>query len=245
MQPSLVARVWAMAAPLTNLRSLAVLGATGVVVLAGCGQSAPGAQPATGAWAPASGSAAGATGATKLCDYPVSGDPVRPVDPPSGENVPATGTVSATITIDGSPITVTMDRAKAPCTVNNFESLAKQGFYDDTRCHRMLDSGGFVLQCGDPSGSGSGGPGYSFADELTGSETYTAGTVAMANAGPDTNGSQFFLVYEQSGFQPDYTVFGQMDDAGVQAVKEVTAQGLASDGVGPAAPARISTVTLG
>ena len=238
-----------MAAPLTNLRSLAVLGATVVVVLAGCGQSAPGAQPATGAWAPASGSAAGATGATKLCDYPVSGDPVRPVDPPSGENVPATGTVSATITIDGSPITVTMDRAKAPCTVNNFESLAKQGFYDDTRCHRMLDSGGFVLQCGDPSGSGSGGPGYSFADELTGSETYTAGTVAMANAGPDTNGSQFFLVWEDSQLPPSYTVFGTIDAPSRDVVAQIAGEGQDGsygDGTGkPNNPAKITAVTPG
>ncbi|GAA1398272.1 hypothetical protein GCM10009599_28760 [Luteococcus peritonei] len=210
----------------------------GIAALTACGSS-------SGDTSSSPGAGEASQQGTTSCSYPVGGsDPSRPVDPPNDANVPSTGTVSATITIDDKPVTITMDRAKAPCTVNNFESLARQGFYDDIRCHRLLNAGGFVLQCGDPSGTGRGGPGYTFADELTGQEEYTAGTVAMANAGPDTNGSQFFLVYEQSGFKPEYTVFGQMDQAGVQAVTDIAARGMAGN-ESPAAPARISKVTLG
>ncbi len=138
-----------------------------------------------------------------------------------------------------------MDRSKTPCTVNSFESLAKQGWYTNTKCHRLVDQGIFILQCGDPTGTGRGGPGYSFADELTGSETYSKGTVAMANAGPNTNGSQVFLVWEDTQLDPSYTVFGQMDAASTDAVAAVAAQGVAADNVSPNAPALITDVTLG
>ena len=101
--------------------------------------------------------------------------------------------------------------------MNSFVSLAEQGFYDDTPCPRIGDQEGFgILQCGDPTGTGAGGAGYSFADELSGDETYPAGTLAMANAGPDTNGSQFFLVFRDSQFPPSYTVFGTIDEAGLR-----------------------------
>jgi peptidyl-prolyl cis-trans isomerase B (cyclophilin B) len=103
--------------------------------------------------------------------------------------------------------------------------LASQGFFDDTRCHRLVTSGIYVLQCGDPSYSGSGGPGYSFADELSGKEQYGTGTLAMANAGPDTNGSQFFIVFKNSPLPPSYTVFGTIDAQGLAAVKKVAAAG--------------------
>ena len=95
-------------------------------------------------------------------------------------------------------------------------SLAEQGYFDDTTCHRLTTQGIFVLQCGDPTATGGGGPGYSFEDELDGAEKYPAGTIAMANAGPDTNGSQFFLVYEDTELPPSYTTFGTIDDAGLE-----------------------------
>lgn len=184
-----------------------------------------------------------ATGAS--CEYPVSGQAARTVDPPSTTNVARTGTASVTLKLDGKPVTITMDRSKTPCTVNSFESLAKQGWYTNTKCHRLVDQGIFILQCGDPTGTGRGGPGYSFADELTGSETYPKGTVAMANAGPNTNGSQVFLVWEDTQLDPSYTVFGQMDAASTDAVAAVAAQGVAADNVSPNAPALITDVTLG
>ena len=92
-----------------------------------------------------------------------------------------------------------------------------------------------MLQCGDPTGTGSGGPGYSFEDELDGTEKYPAGTIAMANAGPDTNGSQFFLVYEDTELPPSYTTFGTIDDAGLDVVREVADAGVA--GGAPDGPA--------
>ena len=89
--------------------------------------------------------------------------------------MPTTGTVKYVLAMTTGKVTITMDRAKAPCTVNSFVSLAEQGYFDKTKCHRLADSGIFVLQCGDPTGTGSGGPGYQFANETDGTETYTRG----------------------------------------------------------------------
>jgi peptidyl-prolyl cis-trans isomerase B (cyclophilin B) len=99
---------------------------------------------------------------------------------------------------------------KAPCAANSFRFLAGKGFYDGTTCHRMLVDTEGILQCGDPTGTGKGGPGYSFADENLAGAAYPRGTVAMANSGPNTNGSQFFLVFRASSFPPSYTPFGQI-----------------------------------
>jgi peptidyl-prolyl cis-trans isomerase B (cyclophilin B) len=179
------------------------------------------------------------------CAYAVSGSPARPVDPPPTKDVPATGTTTATLTTDEGPITIALDLARTPCTANSFLSLAGQGFYTGTRCHRLTDSGGlYILQCGDPTGTGGGGPGYSFADEVYADDAYPAGTVAMANAGPDTNGSQFFLVYEDSQLPPDYTVFGHMDEASLAVVRRIAANG--RDGSShPNNPAEIERVSVG
>jgi peptidyl-prolyl cis-trans isomerase B (cyclophilin B) len=126
--------------------------------------------------------------------------------------------------MDAGDVTLTMDRSKAPCTVNSFESLADQGYFDDTSCHRLAPD--FVLQCGDPTATGRGGPGYRYADELTGTETYPYGTLAMANAGPNTNGSQFFIIIADGvRLAPSYTVFGSVDAAGMQVIEAIAAQG--------------------
>ncbi len=97
---------------------------------------------------------------------------------------------------------------KAPCTTNSFRFLAQRGYYDNTHCHRLTTQGIYVLQCGDPTGTGSGGPGYEFPDENLAGATYPAGTVAMANAGPNTNGSQFFFTWKDTALSPAYTPFG-------------------------------------
>ena len=112
-----------------------------------------------------------------------------------------------TITTDRGDIVMDLDPALAPQTVNNFVSLARDGFYDGLTFHRVVPE--FVIQGGDPEGSGRGGPGYRFADEPVKGE-YTLGAVAMANAGPDTNGSQFFICIDdcRQKLQPNYNLFG-------------------------------------
>jgi len=166
-------------------------------------------------------------GETTTCEYPADGqEPARDVEAPAAE-APAEGTVTATMTTNFGDITLTLDRADAPCTINSFVSLSEQGFYDDTPCPRIGDQEGFgILQCGDPSGTTSGGPGYAVSDELTGDETYPAGTIAMANTGqPGTNGSQFFLVFRDSQFPPSYTTFGEIDAAGLEVIEAIAKEG--------------------
>ncbi|PXY19227.1 peptidylprolyl isomerase [Prauserella muralis] len=159
------------------------------------------------------------------CEYPKSGDAAKPVDPPSGSDVPSRGTVEVTLRTSQGDIPLTLDRSLAPCTVNSFVSLAEQGFYTDTSCHRISTTGLQMLQCGDPTGSGSGGPGYTFADELFKGLTYGRGILAMANSGPDTNGSQFFMVYGNAPLDPNYTVFGTISDAGLKVIDKVARGG--------------------
>lgn len=185
-------------------------------------------------------------GQTTTCAYERFGQPARPVDPPDTDQVPASGTATLTINMTEGPVTVTLDRAKAPCTVNSFLGLAKQGYYDDTKCHRLVDQGIYVLQCGDPTGTGRGGPGYQFADELTGTESYPAGVVAMANAGRNTNGSQFFFVWADTQLDPDYTVFGTLDQESLAVITSIAAKGISRDNApNPISPATIEGVVLG
>jgi cyclophilin family peptidyl-prolyl cis-trans isomerase len=122
-------------------------------------------------------------------------------------------TYLAVVTTNKGEMTFELNAEAAPETVNNFICLASNGFYDITPFHRVID--GFMIQGGDPTGMGNGGPGYTFGDELPGDDfDYTKGTLAMANAGPDTQGSQFFIVDEdlKGGLPKDYTIFGQMTD---------------------------------
>ena len=194
--------------------------------------------------------------ATVTCEYPEAGDASREVSTPATENISTEGTVTVTLDTTQGPIGMELDRSVAPCTVNVIEHLASEGYYDDTVCHRLTTSGIHVLQCGDPSGSGAGGPGFQFAneyptDELDGPATspviYPRGSIAMANAGPDTNGSQFFLNYEDSPLAPDYTYFGQISEEGLTTldkVAEAGAEGGAADGA-PAEEVRIKTASVG
>jgi len=197
---------------------------------AGCGQHTATAAPAGG----------------KACSYAAGGEAAKKVNLPKTTGL-ATGDPTYVLHTNRGDVAVTLNRAKAPCTVNSFESLAQQGYFNQTSCHRLVTQGIFVLQCGDPTGSGSGGPGYSFGNETSGSDTYVKGVVAMANAGPDTNGSQFFLVYADSTSldrKPNYTVFGQMDTASVAVVAKVAAAGADPQGDGqPLQPVKITSVT--
>jgi peptidyl-prolyl cis-trans isomerase B (cyclophilin B) len=121
-------------------------------------------------------------------------------------------------------ITVRMLTSKAPCTTFSFRFLASRGYFNQTHCHRLTVQGIFVLQCGDPTGTGSGAPGYSFNDENLAGATYPAGTVAMANAGPNTNGSQFFFVWKNTTLSPLYTPFGTVI-GGLNVLQKIAAAG--------------------
>jgi peptidyl-prolyl cis-trans isomerase B (cyclophilin B) len=121
-------------------------------------------------------------------------------------------------------ITVKMLTDAAPCTTFSFRFLASQGYYNRTHCHRLTTQFIYVLQCGDPTGTGSGGPGYAFNDENLAGATYPAGTVAMANAGPNTNGSQFFFTWKDTTLAPDYTPFGTVI-GGMSVLQKIAAAG--------------------
>lgn len=218
----------------------------------------PSATPSPSASAPSTAAGSPAAGP---CSYPAGGQAAKPAQAPSPTPLTRRPT-PATITTDRGTIGVTLEADQAPCTVNSFLSLAKQGYFDGTPCHRLTTSGIYVLQCGDPSGTGAGGPGYSFADELhandariqpckkvttpTGKQTvctYPAGTIAMANSGPDSNGSQFFLVYRDSPLPNAYTVFGRMDASGLKTVQQIAADGLAPGTQGDGSPRKPVTIT--
>ncbi len=126
--------------------------------------------------------------------------------------IDAAKTYTAKVTTNKGDLTIALDAKKAPNTVNNFVVLARYHFFDGTLCHRIIPQ--FAVQCGDPTASGSGGPGYSFNDELPKQGEYKVGSVAMANSGANTNGSQFFIVTGASGaaLQPNYSLFGQVTD---------------------------------
>lgn len=180
------------------------------------------------------------------CSYPAADAPkaVKPVSPPANLSPANTGTVTSTLTLNGQPVTVTLDRKAAPCAVNSFLSLSSQKFYDGTDCWRLTASDALdVLQCGDPSGKGNGGPGYTFADENATATKFPAGTVAMANAGQGTNGSQFFLVYKDSVITGGgYSVFGKLDAAGLKVVQDIAAKGVAG-GAQTGAPVQRATIS--
>ena len=132
--------------------------------------------------------------------------------------VDTTKSYTAVLDTNHGEITLDLDVGRSPLTVNNFVFLAREGFYDGVTFHRCIP--GFVIQGGDPTGTGSGGPGYRFRDELDGPGAYTRGTVAMANAGPNTNGSQFFICVADVGLPHAYTIFGEVT-AGMDAVDSI------------------------
>ena len=191
--------------------------------------------------------------ATVSCDYPAEGQASKPVNPPPAQDVSAEGTVAVTLATSAGTIPLTLDRALAPCTVNNFVSLAEQRYFDATTCHRLTtDPGLQVLQCGDPTGSGSGGPGYTIPDEVFPELTYGRGLLAMAKtAAPNSGGSQFFMVYGDAQLPPDYTVFGSISADGLTVVDQIARTGhddsLASSAGGgmPVQPVTIESATVG
>ncbi len=179
------------------------------------------------------------------CQYPASQDKAaKPVKPPRTGKVPTDpANVSVSMVTDQGHIGLMLANNESPCTVNSFASLIGQKYFDNTKCHRLTTSPDLaVLQCGDPKGDGTGGPGYQFANEYPTDQypandpklkqpvVYPRGTLAMANAGPGTNGSQFFLVYKDSQLPPDYTVFGKIQDDGLATLDKIAKAGVAGGG---------------
>ena len=125
---------------------------------------------------------------------------------------------TATLETNHGEIVIELDPARSPQTVNNFVFLARDGYYDGVIFHRVIEN--FMIQGGDPTGTGTGGPGYKFRDEIEGAGSYGRGTVAMANAGPNTNGSQFFICHTDTGLPHSYTIFGKVS-SGMDAVDSI------------------------
>ncbi|MFI0466002.1 peptidylprolyl isomerase [Saccharopolyspora sp. 5N102] len=182
-------------------------------------------------------------GTSGPCAYAPTGEPAskQVALPPDPKPTPAEGTKNVTVQTDQGTIPATLDRSKAPCTVQSFEHLVQAGYFDGTDCHRLTTGEGLkVLQCGDPTGTGTGGPGYSIKDEPpanlapapspynSGSAViYPRGTLAMAKSSqPNSGGSQFFMVYQDSYLPPDYTVFGTVGQEGLAVLDKVAAAGV-------------------
>jgi peptidyl-prolyl cis-trans isomerase B (cyclophilin B) len=179
------------------------------------------------------------------CQYAPSTDAAgKPAAPPPTGKVSTDPTeVGLTVVTNRGRIGVQLANNESPCTVNSFVSLAQQAYFDNTECHRLTTSQALsVLQCGDPKGDGTGGPGYQFSDEyptdqyppgdpaLKAAVVYPRGTLAMANAGPNTNGSQFFMVYRDSLLPPAYTVFGTINEAGLAVLDKIASAGVSGGG---------------
>jgi cyclophilin family peptidyl-prolyl cis-trans isomerase len=234
-----------------------------VLLLAGCGQNAAAPAQAPAPTKPAASPASAAQITSALSPLP---KPSASVSPSSNASPAAQGAAVSSsapkqfsapppMTIDPSKhYTATIDTSlgtmkadlfpgDAPMTVNNFVFLANQGFYNGVMFHRVINN--FMVQTGDPTGTGTGGPGYRFNDEPV-KRQYTRGTLAMANAGPNTNGSQFFIVHKDYPLPPNYTIFGQVTD-GLDVLDKIatTPTGPGKGGPDtPRTPVTINSVTI-
>ena len=176
-----------------------------------------------------------------------SGDQVREFASAPKLCIDPTKTYTALISTNKGDLTVVLDPTKAPGTVNNFVNLARSKYFDDTVCHRAIPT--FVVQCGDPTATGAGGPGYAIADELPAAGEYKLGSLAMANSGPNTNGSQFFIISGEQGMTlpPSYSLFGQVTaglDTTLPLLDNAGNSDPASNGVPPKEEIRIISVQI-
>ncbi|MCL0031923.1 peptidylprolyl isomerase [Dehalococcoidia bacterium] len=168
--------------------------------------------------------------------------PQYPAPPPM--TIDPNSEVSALINTSNGPIKVNFFPSDAPITVNNFVFLAREGYYNDVIFHRVVE--GFMIQGGDPTGTGMGGPGYTFPDEPV-TRDYLRGTMAMANAGPNTNGSQFFIMHRDGNLPKNYTVFGEVVE-GIEIVDTIASLEVSVSGSGemskPVNPPKILDITI-
>lgn len=209
-----------------------LFGSTGAKTSASASSHTPSASPSAPPSAPSK--TVQASGPSSRCSYIHSGTAARNVGvPPATPSAAlANGSAKYKVTIHTNRGDVVADLAagKATCTVNSFVYLAQKAFFSNTKCHRLVTTGIYVLQCGDPTGSGTGGPGYAFSNEVKNDSastpsSYPAGTLAMAHSSqPNSNGSQFFLVYQNTSLPADYTPFGTIT-SGLDIVKNVAKAG--------------------
>lgn len=196
------------------------------------------------------------------CQYPPSQQPAaKPAKPPRTGKIPTDpASISVSMVTSQGNIGIMLANNESPCTVNSFASLVGQKYFNDTKCHRLTTSPNLgVLQCGDPTGEGTGGPGYQFANEYPTDQyppndpalqqpvLYPRGTLAMAHSRvPNSNGSQFFMVYKDSQLPPDYTVFGTIQADGLATLDKIAAAGVAGGGEdgAPATEVAIKSVLL-
>ncbi|OBJ54063.1 peptidylprolyl isomerase [Mycobacterium sp. 1423905.2] len=196
------------------------------------------------------------------CQYPASQQPAaKPVKPPRTGKIPTDpASISVSMVTSQGNVGIMLANNESPCTVNSFASLVGQKYFNDTKCHRLTTSPNMgVLQCGDPTGEGTGGPGYQFANEYPTDQyppndpalqqpvLYPRGTLAMAHSRvPNSNGSQFFMVYKDSQLPPDYTVFGTIQSDGLATLDKIAAGGVAGGGEdgAPATEVTIKSVLL-
>nr|BFE56837.1 peptidylprolyl isomerase [Dactylosporangium thailandense] len=230
---------------MTVRRRAVTVVAAASLLLAGCASK-------TVTFTPAQGRAlsAGSQPATRAgtCVYSPGDPSATGKDVGTPPATPKTGPATMRIATNLGTIEIALDGAKAPCATGSFAYLAGKHYFDGSKCHRLTTEGIWVLQCGDPAGTGAGGPGYQFADENLGAP-YKRGTVAMANAGPGTNGSQFFFNYKDNAQIPaSYTMLGTVTK-GMEIVDRVAAGGIGVEDPGagggkPKTEITLQTVTV-
>ncbi len=224
---------------------IAVLAIGGVVSYVTLHKSTPAASSTDGTSSDASSAPSSAAPVTP-CTYTTTdvAKSVKDVKAPENTSPANVGNVDVTITMNGQPVGITLNRKLAPCGVNSFLSLASQGFYNSTDCWRLTASEQLnILQCGDPSGKGNGGPGYTFADENATATDFPVGTLAYANSGSGTNGSQFFIVYGKTHLaSAGYSVIGTVSSEGMKVVQDIAAKGV-TGGTQTGVPIQKATIT--
>ena len=226
---------------MSTTRPAAIIALVAALALAGCGSSDSATDDPAGDQTDDP-----TTGVTSSAECPPedgTAERTTSFDAPPPMCIDEDATYLAEVQTSAGPFTIELDPSEAPLAVNNFVFLARNRYYDGVPFHRIIP--GFVIQGGDANGEppGTGDAGYEFADELPGSaDDYVPGSVAMANSGPDTNGSQFFVVLEEGGLDPLYSLFGQVVEGFDTTIQDIAATGTQTGE--PTTETLIETITV-
>lgn len=225
-------------------RRLATIAVAAVLTLAACGSDDDTATGTTGTVADDTAGTAGGDAAGECPPAEGTETQTRQFAGPPPDCLVAGVTYEAVVTTNKGEFTIELDPEQAPAAANNFVFLARNRYFDETPCHRIIPD--FVVQCGDPTGTGTGGPGYTIVDEPPAPGQYELGSIAMARTPqPDSAGSQFFIVIGAAGegLPPEYALFGQVVDGFDSTVADMAAAGTPGDGV-PSEPIEIESVRI-